>query len=234
MKEKYDRSKMSAEELAKTQVLNLSDVEKLANYEKKVSKKPAIVLGVIGLFVLSIGMFYPKVTAFLAKDKDEGVIYNRVDDKIDDAVNNNDNTTTSNQVNLNSQLTCTKTTLAAPDGTDTTLTYNLSFIDNALQSYTKLAIINPNSTNPAGVATVDGLYNGFLSFSQVPVNGYYLQVTKNSSGIAVNVNIDLTKLDVMSFPETHKTNSVSNVEFNLNATKDVVSNMLATGGFNCR
>lgn len=233
MKEKYDRSKMSAEELAKTQVLNLSDVEKLANYEKKVSRKPAIVLGVIGLLALSVGLLYPRVTSFLEKDKnEEGIIYNRVDDKVGDTVD--DNSVTSNQIDLNSQLICTKTTLAASDGTDTALTYNLSFVNDALQSYTKLALINPNSANPAGVATVEGLYNGFLNFSQVAVNGYYLQVTKNSTGIVVNVNIDLTKLDAMSFPESLKTHNVSNVEFSLNAPKDAVSSMLIAGGFNCR
>ena len=231
MKEKYDRSKMSAEELAKTQVLNLSDVEKLANYEEKVSKKPAIVLGVIGLLVLNIGIFYPKITAFLDRDRDEEeIIYNRVDDKVD----NTDNTVTDNQVNGNTQVTCTKTTLAASDGTDTTLTYNLSFVNNALQSYTKLAIINPNPTNPVGVTTIDGLYNGFLSFSQIPVGGYYLQVAKNTSGIVVNVNIELTKLDVMTFPESHKTNNVSNVEFSLNSSKDSVNSALVAEGFSCR
>ncbi len=229
MREKFDHSKMSAEELAKTQVLNLSDVEKLASYEKATSKKPAVVLGIIGLIVLSIGIFYPKITSFFGNKKDENVVYNRVSDKdknIDDSLNK--------EINNNTQLTCTKTTLANSDGTDSSLTYNFTFVNNALQNYTKLAIINVSSNSQDGLVTVDNLYAGYTSLSGVPINGYYLQTSKTSNGITVNVNIDLTKLDILSFPDTHKGNYVSNVEFNLNTTMDAVNETVSSNGFNCR
>ena len=43
-KQSNNDQQMSREELTRTQVLNLSDFERVAKYEKSVSKKPAIFL----------------------------------------------------------------------------------------------------------------------------------------------------------------------------------------------
>lgn len=230
MRKKIDQSKMSAEELAKTQVLNLNDVEELANYEKTVSKKPAIVVGILGLFALSIGMFYPKIVAFLDNSKDKNVVYNRVD-KDDEAIYNSKSL---NEENLNTQLTCMKAILANPDGTDLNLTYNFNFVNNALQSYTKLAIYNINATNPNGTVTVDNLYNTFTAISQIPIVGYYLQTSKTSNGLTVSMNADLTKFSPTTLPDTHKTYTISNVEYALNTTKEIITTTSETNGFTCR
>ena len=45
---KKKQQKISTEELAKTQVLNLDDVQKLAKYEKIISKKPALIVALVG------------------------------------------------------------------------------------------------------------------------------------------------------------------------------------------
>ena len=221
---------MSAEELAKTQVLNLNDVEQLASYEKTVSKKPAIIVGVIGLFALSVGVLYPKIVSFIDKDKDEKVVYNRVDNDNDEIYNSKP----LNEANTNTQLTCMKTTLANPDGTDLTLTYNFTFVNNALQSYTKLAIYNINATNPSGTVTVENVYNTFATLSQTPIVGYYLQTSKTSNGVTVSMNADLTKFSPTTLPDTHKTYTISNVEYALNTTKEAITQTSAANGFTCR
>ena len=55
------RKRQEAEELVRTQVLNIDEVRKVVKYEKKTSKKPAIVLAVLGTFMLALG------TAFQGK-----------------------------------------------------------------------------------------------------------------------------------------------------------------------
>ena len=232
MKSKLNHSKMSAEELAKTQVLNLNDVEQLATYEKSISKKPAIILGAIGLFAVSVGLIYPKINTLLGQEEKNNTVYNRVEDK--EQTNTNQQNSTSSEPLLQSKLTCMKTSLASTDGTDTTLTYNFNFANDALQSYTKLAIINPSANNINGIATVENLYNGFTTLSQTPITGYYLQASKTSTGLSVSFNVDLTRFNYLNFPSTHKANYISNVDFSLNATKEVVINTTTNNGFTCQ
>ena len=94
MKSKLNHSKMSAEKLAKTQVLNLNDVEQLATYEKSISKKPAIILGAIGLFAVSVGLIYPKINTLLGQEEKNNTVYNRVEDKEQTNTNQQNSTST--------------------------------------------------------------------------------------------------------------------------------------------
>ena len=50
------KSNEELEELTRTQVLNLQELEKAAKYEKKTSKKPAAVLAILGVFSISLGL----------------------------------------------------------------------------------------------------------------------------------------------------------------------------------
>ena len=49
---------MTREELTRTQVLNLSDFEKVAEFEKSTSKRPAIFLAILGIFCIMSGFAY--------------------------------------------------------------------------------------------------------------------------------------------------------------------------------
>ena len=57
---------MSDEELVRTQVLNLNEVKKVANYEKKTNRKPALVCAVLGILCITIGASYPLAIEALA------------------------------------------------------------------------------------------------------------------------------------------------------------------------
>ena len=63
---RHRKSKEELEELTRTQVLNLQELEKAAKYEKRTSKKPAAVLAVIGVFSISLGLCYPSVNNMLS------------------------------------------------------------------------------------------------------------------------------------------------------------------------
>ena len=52
---KQSKSKEEIEELQRTQVLNLKDVEETVKYEKSISKKPAMIIAIIGAIFLTLG-----------------------------------------------------------------------------------------------------------------------------------------------------------------------------------
>ena len=60
------KSNEELEELTRTQVLNLQELEKAAKYEKKTSKKPAAVLAILGVFSISLGLCYPSLNNMLS------------------------------------------------------------------------------------------------------------------------------------------------------------------------
>ena len=50
-----DVDQMTPEELQRTQVINLKDVEEVVRIEKRTSKKPAIIVAIIGLALVMGG-----------------------------------------------------------------------------------------------------------------------------------------------------------------------------------
>ena len=69
---KRQQKKIEREELTKTQVLNLLELEKVAKYERQTSKKPALILGILGVLFLISGFVYnPLVAAIKEVLKDE-------------------------------------------------------------------------------------------------------------------------------------------------------------------
>ena len=64
-KQSNNDQQMSREELTRTQVLNLSDFERVAKYEKSVSKKPAIFLFALGMFCIIAGLSYNSIMSIV-------------------------------------------------------------------------------------------------------------------------------------------------------------------------
>ena len=60
---KRQQKKIEREELTKTQVLNLLELEKVAKYERQTSKKPALILGILGVLFLISGFVYNPLVA---------------------------------------------------------------------------------------------------------------------------------------------------------------------------
>ena len=67
MKRLSKEEKLAKEELTRTQVLNLTELEQVANYEKKISKKPALVLAILGIMCITIGLSYNSVLSAFIK-----------------------------------------------------------------------------------------------------------------------------------------------------------------------
>ena len=58
---KSSAQEMTREELTRTQVLNLSDFEQVAKYEKSTSKRPAIFLAILGVICIISGFSYTPI-----------------------------------------------------------------------------------------------------------------------------------------------------------------------------
>ena len=52
------KQQMTPEELQRTQVLNFQDVEDLANFEKRTSKKPAIIIAILGIISITFTNYH--------------------------------------------------------------------------------------------------------------------------------------------------------------------------------
>lgn len=217
---------MSQEDLTRTQVLNLSDVEKVASYEKKTSKRPAIFLAIAGIFAIIVGIAYnPIMTAI---DGEEELVQNESNSG---DVNNGDVVENNSQVET---LSCTISQAGNSDGTDTTTTIVLSFNDLKLQSYTKSLTVTPTVGNTAGPTTIQTLLQSYKSLEANQVNGYSISTQQVDTGIQSNISIDLSTLDKNLLTDVYRNNTFTNVEYDLNTPKDTVTTALTTAGYVCQ
>lgn len=211
---------MSQEELLKTQVLNLQDVEEAVKNEKRTSKKPAIVVACLGIIaVLFGGMIYIVQPIIFQRNNQSEKTTKKVEKK--------------KVLNTTSTLNCTYTSLSNPDGTDTILNVNLAFTYDKLIKITKTYTINPTVGNPIGTTTIEQYYNGYQPFLVDQIPGYRMTVSKASNGLIITSIADLTTLDITSLPELHQGNIATKVEYQANTEKQTIQANLTGRGYTC-
>lgn len=227
MRKSNSKQNMSQEELLKTQVLNLNDLEKVASFEKKNSKKPALILAIIGIFSIMTGITYPYITTTLSGEK---------------TVNNNSGTMTDNSENNNiaskiqeETLNCTYTQVGNQDGTDTAIAINFIFNEHKLQSYTKIINIIPTLGSTTGSVTIQNLLPAYQALELTPLTGYKITtVQTETGGMQSTINVDLSTLDKTTLTPAHIGNSFANVEYELNTEKTAISATLTAAGYICQ
>lgn len=212
-------SQVSQEELAKTQVLNLNDVKALAKYEKKISKKPAILFAIAGILSISLGFAYPNIMASLDKTPVKQETKNE----------ENDNPIL-NKVQEN-RLECKYISGQNADGTMGTVTYDLLFDENdQLQSYTMVLTIDPITGNAKGLNATQNIYNSYKSLDAIQITGYTMTTSYTDTGMKAISTVDLTKLDKTKLTPAHS--GFANVPYNLGDTKAALSGQLT--GYICK
>ena len=107
---------LTPEELQKTQILNLNELQKTIRFEKITSKKPALIVAVLGIFLLIFGATFQIATSLNSNRKVEKR-------KVEP-----------NPTIVETSLSCVKTTLNNPDGTDTTYSIDYYF-ENDMNLY---------------------------------------------------------------------------------------------------
>lgn len=219
MKRLTKEERLAKEELTKTQVLNLSELEKVANYEKTTSKKPAIFLAVLGIICITMGTTYNGVTAALSGGATD-IKHKEID-------------TTSN-VKPVSTINCQYNALNGQEGYDTYVNMTLIFNNSKLKSYTKVMNVSPSmgKEEQAG-PTVTNLYNNYKNFETLTIPGYDIVSRQKDNGFETIVAIRLEELDRSLLNIYHDSNVVTKVEFTAEDTKETVMKKAKTLQYIC-
>ena len=226
---RHRKSKEELEELTRTQVLNLQELEKAARYEKRTSKKPAAFLALIGVFSISLGLCYPSVNNMLNRriGEDKPVVSKQRQESV---------------VNVNSTaLSCTLSQTNPVDATLVTTTYNFQFLETGtLKYYEKvmdISVSNPVTQTPSSIVVLD---TSLANLVQTPVVGYLLEKTPRAStlpnvvdGYTAKLAVDFTQFNPATLTTLHTTNTFANVEFSVQDTKDTIGTRLISGGYTC-
>lgn len=213
-------SQMTQEELQRTQVLNLKDVEETVRIEKSTSKKPAIVVATIGVLSILFGTAFPVVQTLSTKPKND--------------THNNAKVEKKRVINPETTLNCTFTKLNNADGTDTILNANYTFNYDKLIKAEKTFTINPTVGNPLGPTTVQAYITGYQPFLVEQIAGYQMSATPTGNGLIVKSLVDLTVFNPTTLPTLHQGNIATNVEYAVNTEKEAIYKDLTAKGFTCQ
>lgn len=225
-KKQQSSTEISREELTRTQVLNLQELERVANYEQKTSKRPAALFAFAGFLAITLGLLYPNI--MMAVDSIGAIETPSYRINIED-VYQLDTTPV-----VTSKMICTLTQPGQADGTDRIYTTEFFFQEQKLQTYVKTLNATPIVGNPNSMTTVQALYTNYSAFTTMPINGYkVVTTTTENSGTKVEITIDLKALDKTQLTYNHASNPFTNVEYELNADQTTIQNALTAAGYVC-
>ncbi len=216
---KKKQQKISTEELAKTQVLNLDDVQKLAKYEKLVSKKPALIVALIGAFSIIVGTS-AQVVVSLSKANEPAPM-----PKVTNKVSTEKKETVED-------LICSQTTVNEGAEIIIKTTYDVEYRDNKMTKYTKTTDVTP--TNATSVNALTSVQNGQVAFKAMEgysTTGYKIVVSSKESGYQVLVTVDPNTLDASKLAPEAQANQFVSANVTKDLTKDQVKALLQ--GYNC-
>lgn len=214
---------MSKEELTRTQVLNLSDFEQVAKYEKSISKRPAIFLAALGLFCIISGASYNPIMNIVI-DKitpPKPVISKRVIDKNSISKVATD-TVTCHHVNTDNNL-----------GIELILDTNLVFYNDKLDSYTKTGqYVTILGKEQVGKTAIDSNYQIFKNFEAISIPGYTTKTTQITNGFEIKTTYDLKTLNPSLLTTEHKRFAVTNADFQYGDSKEATIEKALAYGYN--
>ena len=216
---KRKQKKISTEELAKTQVLNLDDVQKLAKYEKLISKKPALIVALIGAFSIIVGASAQTVVSLSKANEPSPMpkVTNKVSTEKKESVEN---------------LICSQTTVNEGAEIIIKTTYDVEYRDNKMIKYTKTTDVTP--TNAESVNALTSIQNGQVAFKSMEgfsTTGYKVVVSSKESGYQVLVTVDPKTVDVSKLAPEVQANQFVSANISKDNTKDQIK--AALQGYNC-
>ena len=218
--QQQQQQQMTQQELQRTQVLNIDELEKTVRFEKISSKKPAIIVAAIGILFLTFGTTFQVASNLKGSSKVEKR------DIAEEVVEKNDVKPTT--TNLNCNITATN----QADGTDTVYSILYTFEDNKLVGFKKVYTITPTPGNPLGAATVQNYIIGYQPFLN-PIDGYQISVIPTGEGLVVTVEVDYTKLDLTLLNPTQQNHFTTKLDYPLDHPKDTIYTEMIGAGFTC-
>lgn len=216
---KQNKTKEEIEELQRTQVLNLKDVEETVRFEKSISKKPAMIIAIIGAIFLTLGS-----TLQIAKTMKKSV-----EPKVEKRVISKEKQTVAPVI-----LECQNIQMNNPDGTNITYTINYTFNNYKLTNFTKKYSIAAIEGNQVGLQTIQQYIVGYRDFMN-PVNGYTISVTPNETQTVLTavVSADLEKIDMTTFPEMQKNHISTSIDYQKDTAFLTIQSDMSSKGFTC-
>jgi len=208
--------RMAREELTRTQVLNLNDFEKITKYEKSISKKPAVLLAIIGVLFITSGFTYPSIIMAL---KDRQVVNANAKKIVADNFSKKEiiEVCTYQEVSDENELY--------------DLDLNLTFVNNKLKKYVKVISIISNKEK---VETINSLYQKYRTYSLAVPEGYTISTNLYDNKLEMKMSVDLAVLDKTKLSVDILNDNIINVEFNYQSDRDDVMNSIKSLGYSCK
>ena len=218
---KQSKTKEEIEELQRTQVLNLKDVEETVRFEKSISKKPAMILAIIGAIFLTLGS-----TLQIAKTMKKSV-----EPKVEKREISKEKEI---QTVAPVILECQNVQMNNPEGTNATFTIDYTFSNYKLTSFTKKYVLEVIEGNQIGPQTIQQYIVGYRDFMN-PVNGYSISVTPNETQTILTavVSADLEKIDMTTFPEMQKNHISTSIDYQKDTAFLTIQSDMSSKGFTC-
>lgn len=225
--QQYDYQKVhqvTPEELQKTLVLNLADFEETARIEKMTSKKPALIVALLGVFSIALGFSFPLVQSFTARDKTEDTI---VENREEYETDEEDVVLSTEEI-----VTCTFDKIVG-DGTHVVSIADISFNNGVISSFVRTTTVNPIPGDRMGPNTVL-TYNAMIQPLLVQMDGYGVTIEPTvEGGTKITTTADYSKLDFTVFPQKNQTHFTTSVDYASNTPKEQVLPDMATRGYVC-
>lgn len=223
MREKIDQTErnqqLTEEELQRTQVLNLADFKETARIEKLTSKKPAIIVAIIGFLSISLGTIIPAVQSIQARKEQQNisVVSARKEPVLKSKEEN---------------VTCTKKELNMSNGTDQIFEINYTFENNELVKAQKTFSMTATNNSANGKKTVDWYSNAIVEFF-TEKSGYTTSVKNIDKGVMSVIDINYELLDVKTIPQANQANYIYKSDFNGKESKSTVITKTEAMGLKC-
>ena len=211
---------LTKEELQKTQVLNLKEFSEAVHFEKITSKKPAIIIAVIGALLIVFGTSFQIAKTLKPKDTTPEPRYvpEQQPQEVVPEVKNN--------------LTCTSITNGNPDGTDVVYTIVFNLEEEKLIGFAKSYSVSVTEGSETGSATVQSKMQEFLPLATT-MDGFQVSVTPTTNGFVATSTADYLMLDLTQLSETHQNHFLSKIDFPLDTEESKIKESMTAYGFQC-
>lgn len=211
-----DVEQMTPEELQRTQVINLKDVEEVVRIEKRTSKKPAIIVAIIGL-ALVMGGAGTQINASLKEKKLEE---QRIEQRREESVKK-------------TSLTCSQNKLNNENGTDVVYSFRYDFEDDKVIAANKMVSVTVTPGKDKGKEEIKKMKDNYEK-NKLSITGYENSLSATEKGFVLVTKIDYRKLKVDDVKVTQLKDLATTVDYEEGALKNTILEDMATKKFTCK
>lgn len=218
-KNNIEKQQLSEEELQRTQVLNLEDFRNVARIEKIGSKKPAIIVALVGVFSILLGTAFPAYQSYSARKEAEKNGYSVEARKDEDAKEEK-------------QLICTAESINEQFKIKEEIETIYTFEDDKLQSLRKVYRLS-KANNEEEVPFIE-TYKTAVPQYLIQVSGYSLTIKESDDAIINTTKVDFDSVDFSKIPQANLENFRFNPEFTEKVSEETVRTARESTGYKCK